>query len=338
MKRRNRHATRQRLRSLALIGLALAVALTALPRPAALARDGETVSDLWIDLSLGEPLVDLYQRTARSDDIARIESPTQLNLFEDVTAGRRLVVFKSVVDVERLIPIIAGQIDIIGYNIEHGPATPREEQDDPVAAIRRLQTIARDYGLLLAVGPDHGFAIEYGAQVAPYVDLFVLQVQRVQTEPITVRDFVVPMVRDLRRANPDLEISVQIRTEGDVVALVDLVDSLKEHLDGVSILTSSETVDVAAALIDELRRRGADGGATVGDGARAVTRVAVPTLARPDAPGRVDVGDSAESPPPENAERITSARTGWFVVAGILAVLAVIAGILGFSSHGGSDF
>ena len=92
-----------------------------------------------------------------------------------------------------------------------------------------------------------------GVAMAPYVDLFVLQVQRAQTEPETVREFVVPLVHDLLAANPDLEISVQVRTEGDVKALADLLASLKPVLDGVSILTSQETVPVAEALVAELR-------------------------------------------------------------------------------------
>jgi cell division septation protein DedD len=89
--------------------------------------------------------------------------------------------------------------------------------------------------------------------MAPYVDIFVLQVQRVQTEPETVRDFVLSMVQGLRQANPDIQVSVQVRTEGDVIALTALLDSMKDSLEGVSILTSPETTDVAQALVGELR-------------------------------------------------------------------------------------
>ena len=96
--------------------------------------------------------------------------------------------------------------------------------------------------------------MKVGLARAPYVDMFVLQVQRVQTEPDTVRDFVLPMTRQLRQANPKLQISVQVRTEGDVVAIADLLDSMKAELDGISILTSPETIDVAQALGAELRQ------------------------------------------------------------------------------------
>jgi hypothetical protein len=64
------------------------------------------------------------------------------------------------------------------------------------------------------------------------------------------------LIPQLRRANPDLEISVQVRTEGDAAEIADLIDDMKNQLDGVSILTSPETVDVAEALVTELQARG----------------------------------------------------------------------------------
>jgi hypothetical protein len=118
-----------------------------------------------------------------------------------------------------------------------------------------MHNLAQQYGLTLAFGPDHDFALSHGVAIAPYVDIFVLQVQRVQTQPATVLDFVLPLTEQLREANPDLEISVQVRTEGDVDAIVDLIESVQGNLDGVSILTSPDTVDIAEALVTELRIR-----------------------------------------------------------------------------------
>jgi hypothetical protein len=228
------------------------------PSPANATPVSQSLQDLWIDVSMGPPLVSWFNSVARPDDIARADHVSQLRLLEDVEDARRLVVFKSAVAAEDAVPQMADRLDIIGYNLESGPANPVEEQSDPVTFVQRMHDLAREHDLLLAMGPDRTFSEEYGAEIAPYVDLFVLQVQRVQTDPRTVRDFVVPMVMELREANPDIEVSIQVRTEGDVVALVDLIDSLTEYLDGVSILTSPETVNVAAALVDELRSRGPD--------------------------------------------------------------------------------
>lgn len=220
-------------------------------------RPGHSQSDqyLWQDISLGPPLLEWFNGVARPDDIARIENIEQLALLEQVTAGRKLVIFKSVAEASQIVPQIADQIDIIGYNLEHAPVTPQAEQDDPVGSVAQLRQLADQYGLFLALGPDRTFALSHGPAMAPYVDIFVLQVQRVQNEPTTVRDFVLPLVPQLRATNPTIAITIQLRTEGDVTYLADLVDSLRGQLDGVSILTSPESVAVAEALVAELQAR-----------------------------------------------------------------------------------
>lgn len=211
------------------------------------------LAGLWLDMSMGPQIVDLFNQVATEEDIARADHVSMVDLLDNVRVGRKLVVFKSVADAEQLVPRLADEIDIIGYNLEHGPTNHPEEQDDPVGSVQRIRRLADEYGMEVALGPDRAFALSDGVAMAPYVDLFVLQVQRAQTEPETVREFVVPLVHDLLAANPDLEISVQVRTEGDVKALADLLASLKPVLDGVSILTSQETVPVAEALVAELR-------------------------------------------------------------------------------------
>jgi hypothetical protein len=261
-------ATRLALRALRIAVVALS--LTWLGLMACLPTSGDTpislaqveagphvdsVNDLWLDVSLGPPLVDWFNRVARPDDIARLENPRQFELLDEIRVGRKLVVFRSVAEAGRFLPGVADRLNIVGYNLEYGPNSPAEELADPVGSVKRMQGVARRYGLLLAFGPDHDLAVSHGVALAPYVDIFVLQVQRVQTEPATVLDFVLPLVKQLRQANRQIAISVQVRSEGNVTAIVDLIDALKEDLDGVSILTSPETVSTAEALVTELRTR-----------------------------------------------------------------------------------
>ena len=208
---------------------------------------------LWIDMSMGPQVLGWYNDLAQPVDIARVEHVSLVDLLDQVKSARRLVVFKNVADAEALVPRLADKMDIIGYNLEHGPTNRPDEQADPVGSVMRMRELADEYGMELALGPDRAFALNDGVAMAPYVDMFILQVQRVQTEPDVVRAFVVPLVQELRRANPELQISVQVRTEGDVKAIADLIGSMESSLDGVSILTSEETVDIAEALVAELR-------------------------------------------------------------------------------------
>ena len=216
-------------------------------------QQAPSIEDLWMDMRIGPPLIPLFNQAARSDDIARVDHPSQVGQLSGIETGRKLVIFKSVAETEQLLPDMAGEIDIVGYNLEHGPATPAEEQADPVGSIKTMRELADQYELELALGPDHDFALSHGVEMAPFVDIFVMQIQRQQTNPQIVEEFVVPLVPKLREANPDLEISVQVRTEGDVQGIVELLDSLKADLDGVSILTSPDTVDVAEELVVSLR-------------------------------------------------------------------------------------
>jgi len=245
----------RKIRLVLIVCLLLSGVMPTSPAQAAPSQQTDAVSDLWLDISLGPPLVDWFNDVARPDDIARVENVRQVDLLDEISVGRKLVVFKSVVEAERVLPRIAEQIDIIGYNLENGPGYPSEERADPLGSVKHMHDLARQYNLLLAFGPDHDLALSDGVAVAPYVDIFVLQVQRVQTEPRTVFDFVLPFSQQLRQANPDIEISVQVRTEGDVVAVVDLIDAMSDQLDGVSILTNPETVDTAEELVSELQSR-----------------------------------------------------------------------------------
>ncbi len=240
------------------LALTLALILSALIPALAPAFAGETqqvssVEDLWMDMRIGPPLIPLFNRAAHSEDIARIEHPSQFGQLAAITTGRKMVIFRSVEEATQLLPEMAAEIDIIGYNLEHGQTTPAGEKADPVGSIREMRKLADTYGLQLAFGPDHDFALSHGVEIAPFVDIFVLQVQRQQTRPAIVEGFVVPLVPQLRQANPALEVTVQVRTEGDVQEIVDLLDSLKAQLDGVSILTSPNTVDVAEELVTTLR-------------------------------------------------------------------------------------
>lgn len=211
------------------------------------------LNDLWIDLSIGTPLIDLFNARAEEDDIARVEHISQLDLLSDIRVGKKLVVFKSAADAIRLLPHIHQEIDIVGYNLEHGPANPIFEQENPMESIQRLREEIDRYDLELALGPDRRFAESDGVAMAPYADYFILQVQKVQTDPDTVYAFVEPLISDIRTANPDIQISLQIRTEGDTDALLELLAPLNDEIQGISILTSEDTLDVAESLVSTLR-------------------------------------------------------------------------------------
>jgi hypothetical protein len=208
---------------------------------------------LWIDLNIQPGLIEWFDAVARPGDMAHVDQLHQIALLNEVAVEPKVVVFKSAALAEQLLPRIADKVQVLGYNLEHGPLNPLDEQADPVGSIQRMRALADRYGMQLALGSDHDFALSHGVALAPYVDIFIMQVQRVQDRPEMVHEFVVPMAEQVREANPAIATSIQIRTEGDVDALVDLVTSLRSSIDGVSILTSPQTTDFARALVAALR-------------------------------------------------------------------------------------
>lgn len=210
-------------------------------------------ASLWLDLNIQPALIPWFNAVAQPGDMARADQFSQVIWLNDVTTEPKVIVFKSVALAEQMVPRLAGKLQVLGYNLEHGPIYPADEQADPVDSIQRMRALADRYGLQLAFGPDHDFALSHGVAMAPYADIFVMQVQRVQTQPDEVHEFVVPLAAGVRTANPEIATAIQIRTEGDVNALAQLVASLRESIDGVSILTSGQTTDVAQALVAALR-------------------------------------------------------------------------------------
>jgi hypothetical protein len=280
-------------------------------------------------MSMGSQLVGLYNDYAGARDIARADHISLVDLLDKVEVGHRLVVFKSAADIEELVPRLVGKIDIIGYNLESGPANRPDEQADPVGSIRRVRAVADQYGMQVAFGPDRAFALSHGAQMAPYADIFVLQVQRAQTEPQTVRDFVLPLVPQLRQANPNIQISVQIRTEGNTMDLADLLLSMKGSIDGVSILTNDETATVAKSLISELRLPIAEMPAPLSSPSPVKTEESVAALTTPTPPLR---RTAVATPPP--SETPTAATGGnsvrsLLLLVGLSIMGVIISGVVG---------
>lgn len=99
-------------------------------QPAAHALQNGTLQDLWIDMRIGPPLISLFNEGARSSDIARVDHPSQASQLNQIENGRKLAIFKSIAEAEEFLPQMADDIDIIGYNLEHGQTTPDPKFQD----------------------------------------------------------------------------------------------------------------------------------------------------------------------------------------------------------------
>lgn len=183
-----------------------------------------------------EPLLAWFNDTACAIDIASAKPPS-IEILAHVKTARRQLVTPAVIEAEALVPILADDIDIIGYDLEGWPQTPEDEQADPVGAVMRLRALADEYGLEVSLGPSRSFAESHGVEMAPYADRFVIQLQKAQDNPQAALEYALPMIARLRQANPSIEVAVVLRPDaGNIDALLELVDILGDNIDGVSVL------------------------------------------------------------------------------------------------------
>ena len=184
-----------------------------------------------------------FQQHAGSQDIARVDHPNDVGLISGLTVGKKMAIFKTASQIQQFLASSASSIDIVGYNLEPGQANDANELANPVAAAQTVRAVATQYGKLVAIGLTHDLTLQYGAAMAPYADIWVLQIQKAQNDPQMASEFVNQMVPALMRANPAIKVFVQIRTDSQPAALASLVNSFSGvH---VSILTQKSDVQDA---------------------------------------------------------------------------------------------
>lgn len=197
-----------------------------------------------VEMGITSPeMAQYFQQHASAQDIARVDNPNDINLISGITVGRKMIIFKSAAQIQQSLASDATSFDIVGYNLEPGQQHDPAELANPVAAAKAVKAIAEQYGKAVAVGVTHDLTLQYGAAMAPYADIWVLQIQRAQNDPAMAGEFVNQMVPALQRANPAIQVFVQIRTDSQPAALAKLVNGLSNvH---VSILTQRSDVQDA---------------------------------------------------------------------------------------------
>lgn len=204
-----------------------------------------------VEMGITSPeMAQYFQQHASAQDIARVDHPNDIGLISGITVGKKMVIFKSASQIQQFLASNANSLDIVGYNLEPGQTHDANELANPVAAAKAVRSMATQYGKAVAIGLTHDLTLQYAAAMAPYADIWVLQIQKAQNDAQMAGEFVNQMVPALQRANPAIQVFVQIRTDSSPAALAKLVNGLGNvH---VSILTQrsdvQDAVNVAGAF------------------------------------------------------------------------------------------
>lgn len=198
-----------------------------------------------VEMGITSPeMASYFQAHAGAQDIARVDHPNDVGLISGITVGHKMAIFKTAAQISQFLASNANTIDIVGYNLEPGQANDPSELANPVAAAQTVRAVATQYGKQVAIGLTHDLTLNYGASMAPYADIWVLQIQKAQNDPQMASEFVNQMVTALMKANPAIKIFVQIRTDSQPAALASLVN----RFSGVHVSILTQKSDVQDAI------------------------------------------------------------------------------------------
>jgi hypothetical protein len=177
-------------------------------------------------------LIDLYGSYLNDDDIA-LSHPNEENLQNTMQLpGKHGVQYFLLSEIMLNVTSLKAQgVDIVSYDLEKENASYNELKD-PVASVKAASEVVHKNNMKFMISPSIKLTADFGTQFAPFVDIYNIQAQSLQSRPNEYNNFVEQTVRELRSANPEISISVQVSTargslEGmkkSIMSVIDIVD------------------------------------------------------------------------------------------------------------------
>jgi hypothetical protein len=223
--------------------------------PALATPPSANLADLPLTFPIQSPEVAAYfNQIARPDDIATISASSKSSISQ-INAGRKMIGFAAWADAEVEIENLKGQISGVLYDPEHWENTPLSEQQNLAATIKHAAEYTHARGLIFFVAPDRRFVEESLADFAPYVDMLMLQGQRVQEDPQLLAGWVHEKALIARKANPDIKIFVQVgATRGSAQVMLTALQAMSEDIDGIAVWSMPRTLGILQELVGLLRQ------------------------------------------------------------------------------------
>jgi hypothetical protein len=192
-------------------------------------------------------------QVARSDDLVAVPS-SRTDIGSSISHGRRVVVFASWADAESALPSLSDPQTIIAYDPEHWAQTPTNEQQNLVATVARASKDTHAAGHLLMVAPDRQFDDQYASQLAPYVDYYIVQSQRLESNPSTFQSWTKGMISQIRGANASAKIYVQVSPgQGTPDQMFTAIQPLLSSIDGIAVYIPPQMVTDAQTFVQKIR-------------------------------------------------------------------------------------
>ena len=213
------------------------------------------LSELPITFPVQSPeLATFFSEVARSEDMAGFPSQ-YIHLLMQISAGQKRADFASWAEAQQNLDDLGDSIDVVGYNPEHWDQTPIEEQNNLAATVQQAAQDAHAFGLKFLLAPDRKFVDEQLSELVPHVDIFVLQGQRLQDDPVAFEAWISEQINIARTINPNVKIFVQISaSRGPALEMLTAIKKVEQDIDGIaiwSIPSSFENLKEFISLIRE---------------------------------------------------------------------------------------
>jgi hypothetical protein len=205
-------------------------------------------------------LTSIYSPNMDDNDQTRLRVLDQSTLNPDyIIAAQNLsgpagVTFKSSkAIVENAQRVKRLGFDFIEFNLERG-LSPPSDSNNVVSAMKTAADAAHAHGLKFRAIPSRGFTTDYGSQIAPYVDYYHIQAQTLQDDGVKAySDFVHTQVAELKSANPNLIISVQVSIRQGNAPDLSLLETMQQCVDSVMDVVDGVTVWFGRDGLDTLK-------------------------------------------------------------------------------------
>jgi len=211
-----------------------------------------------------DDLTRIYAPNMDSNDQTRLRVLNQSTLDLDYiiaaqnlsgSAGVTFMSSKAIVENAKRVKDLG--FDFIEFNLERGKS-PESDSNNVVSAMKTAAEAAHAHGLKFRAIPSRGYTTDYGSQIAPYVDYYHIQAQTLQDDGVQAyRDYVHTQVAELKSANPNLIITVQVSLrQGNAPGLSQLetmqqcVDSVMDVADGVTVWFGRDGLDDLKSFVE----------------------------------------------------------------------------------------
>ncbi|MGI0048608.1 MAG: hypothetical protein ACREAW_03620 [Nitrososphaera sp.] len=182
----------------------------------------------------------------------------RINMLASYPKQQHALNAASIPDIQQVIhteiPQSEVRVDYIVYDNEEWNMTPAEEQTDPEGSTNRAADIVHAAGYDFGVSPSRQLLLEELHETDwREIDLLIIQTQKL-VGTAEFKDMIYRVSSTVRSQNPSCIVMVQVNPSLNTIdQIVDATNSVRESIDGVSIIWNKNDASMLDDLLTSLK-------------------------------------------------------------------------------------